>query len=99
MENQVAQLEHWTARNPPMLTHFFNSLAWFRHRAPLVRVARYAPMLSLWWLVTTRLAPYLRFSKCVTAVSSIRPSWFRLRGEAFFGCSVISLKLTVNQVS
>ena len=37
MENQVAQLEHWTARNPPLLTHFFNSIIPFR-RCPSVGV-------------------------------------------------------------
>jgi len=38
-------------------------------------------------------------SKCVTAVSNIRTSWFNLRAERFTGCSMISLKLTVNQIS
>jgi len=61
--------------------------------------SRYAPMLSLWWLATTRLAPYMKFLRCVAAVSNIRPSRFRLRVEAFIGGSMVLLKLTVNQVS
>jgi hypothetical protein len=32
-------------------------------------------------------------------VSNIRSSWFSLRAERFFGCSMILLKLTVKQVS
>jgi hypothetical protein len=38
-------------------------------------------------------------SKCVTAVPNVRSSWCNPRAEMFSGCSVISLKLTVNQVS
>jgi hypothetical protein len=56
-------------------------------------------MLSLWWLATTRLATYMKFSKCLTAVSNIRSSRFSLRAKEFFGCSMTSLKLTVHQVS
>jgi len=32
-------------------------------------------------------------------VHDIRSSWFSLRAKTFFGCSMISLKFTVNQTS
>jgi hypothetical protein len=41
----------------------------------------------------------MNFSTRITAVSNIPSSGFNLRAETFFGCAMISLKLTVNQIS